>query len=209
MIYYVIPAREGSKGFPYKNRKLFDITANEIRNEKNVIVTTDDIEIARKAEEYNFKVLNRCKILSDDYASLKHVLMDVVFRLNLKRDDLLVCLYLTYPQRKAKDIRNSLLWFFSKGDVNSAKSMLCKQPIKSNPYLCMYETVNDQGSQVISHNLYRRQDYLETFEISHFIIAMYVDELFKLNNNLYNNNTFFYSVDNVVDVDYEKDLELL
>jgi len=43
MIWYVIPAREGSKGLPSKNRLLFNFTAETVKSvNQDVIVTTDD-----------------------------------------------------------------------------------------------------------------------------------------------------------------------
>ena len=51
MIYYVIPARKGSKGLPFKNRKLFDITAKTIPDDAkpHTIVSTDDEHISELA----------------------------------------------------------------------------------------------------------------------------------------------------------------
>ena len=64
-----------------------------------------------------------------------------------------------------------------------------------------------KGKQLIKHDLYRRQDYPNCFEISHFICLFKVLELNNLNNNMYNSNTIFYKIRQVVDVDQPIDME--
>jgi hypothetical protein len=71
----------------------------------------------------------------------------------------------------------------------------------------MYAEENDRGSQIVDHDLYRYQDYPEVFEISHYIAIQEVGELPNLNRNLYNEDTVFYPIENVIDVDYEEDFE--
>ena len=46
----VIPARKGSKGVPFKNRKLLNHTLKIIPEflKKDIIITTDDEEIIKK-----------------------------------------------------------------------------------------------------------------------------------------------------------------
>jgi CMP-N-acetylneuraminic acid synthetase len=63
------------------------------------------------------------------------------------------------------------------------------------------------GKQVIKHNLYRRQDYPECFEISHYISIFNKNIIHNLNNNLYNKDTVYFSIDETIDVDTEKDLK--
>lgn len=62
------------------------------------------------------------------------------------------------------------------------------------------------GSQVISHDLYRRQDYPTCFEISHYIAIFIASSIYNLNNNLYTDSTIFWPISNVIDVDLKKDL---
>ena len=71
----------------------------------------------------------------------------------------------------------------------------------------MFREEGDKGKQIIEHNLYRRQDYPECFELSHFICIFRANELESLNKNLYNSNTTFYKVKRPVDVATKKDLE--
>ena len=113
-------------------------------------------------------------------------------------------MYLTYPERTWADIQK-LVEYYHNNTQNS--SILCKKQITSHPYLMMYELQDNKGKQLIKHDFYRRQDYPSCFEISHFIAIFNSDIVEQLNNNLYNDNTIYYSIDNVIDVDYQKDLE--
>lgn len=206
MIFFVIPARYGSKGFPEKNRILFHYCADTMRpdlfkNEKKVIVTTDDIIVQDKARQYGYDIIERNSKLCTDESSMKDVLLDVIDKKNMNDLDIIVLLYLTYPGRTWKDIDNAVEYFL----LLSANSLLCKKRPQSDPHLCMYEHDRLFGRQVIKHNLHRRQDYKKTFEISHFIGVFYAGEVSKLNNNLYNDETVFMPIRDVIDIDTEHD----
>lgn len=198
MIYYVIPAREGSKGFVHKNRRLWPYTENLLKSNgiKNVIVSTDDPEIKKLAA--SFTIHNRKKETSSDSASTKSVLLEIIKDFNMLPDDEIILLYLTYPERIYKDIYDA----YKKYRFMKADSLLCKKPVKTHPYLCIYE----DGAQVIEHNLCRRQEYPQVYEISHYIGIFKVSGIKDLNNNLYNSKTVYYDISDIVDVDYEEDL---
>ena len=197
IIRYVIPARDGSKGLPHKNRILFDHTFLQIPEEvlKNVYISTDDSEIIERAA--GASTLSRAPELSNDTASMLDVLIDVANFFEFKDNDIIVLLYLTYPGRQWATVQNTIRYFEDTG----AHSMLGRKPVKTHPYLCVLEN----GRQVIKHDLYRRQDYPVCYEISHAICMMRVGELEKLNRNLYNENTVYVDVDDYVDIDTERD----
>ena len=202
MIWYVIPARKNSKGYPNKNRYLLDLTLDGFPEDlyENLIVTTDDEYIQKKIDN-KINVLKRKAELSEDDTSIKSVLEDVVKSYKIKNNDIIVMLYLTYPGRTYEDIERTLEFFKNK----KASSLLCKMSVRTHPYLCL-ETVDQfKGKQVTKHDLYRRQDYPQCFELSHFVCIFKVRELKKLNSNMYNKNTFFYPVQRHVDVDYKED----
>ncbi len=206
MIWYVIPARKGSKGLPNKNRLLFDFTASTIKNvHHDVIVTTNDEYIIDKAQEYEFNVRRRPDELAQDTTSIKAVMFDVFWWYNLKADDIVVMLYLTYPQRKWLDITKGLEYFYS----YEAKSMLCRKEWQGvHPCLAMFQMYNNKGKQLFYHNYYRRQDYPKVFEISHFIAIFKVGELDKLNYQLYNQDTIFMPIrSDVIDIDTIEDFK--
>jgi len=69
----VIPARKGSKGLPFKNRKLFNRTADIIPDDMKgfTYVLTDDAEIIKMAEDYGFNIIVRPYAISQDETSTK------------------------------------------------------------------------------------------------------------------------------------------
>ena len=208
MIKYVIPARRNSKGLPFKNRKLFDYTIKSIPYEflNSVIVTTDDEVIIDKCKSLGINYVSRDPLLALDETPTKDVIIDLINRGLLINDDICVMLYLTYPERTWDDIAKAILFMESK----EAKSLLCKKTIKNtHPYLYMFEGKNYTGTQLVEHNLYRRQDYPKVFEISHFISIFEILEVFNLNGNLYNKKTIYYPIGDVTDVDTEEDLKTI
>jgi CMP-N-acetylneuraminic acid synthetase len=206
-IFFIIPARKGSKGFPHKNRKLLDFTINKFskKEHEKIIVTTDDEYIIKKLQHTKIKILNRDKKLSTDKANIKDVILDVIEKFQMNSNDTIIMLYLTSPKRKMKDIKKILNFYRKK----KTKSLTCCLEVKSNPYLCFFKLKNNKGKQIIKHELYRRQDYSECFEMRHFVVIFDVSEVRKLNNNLYNEKTTFYKIEDDIDVDYEKDLKKL
>lgn len=204
MVYYIIPAREGSKRLPHKNRKLLQYTLDSLPKEvhERTIITTDDPWIWDKVTNKSFKLLKRDKSLAEDETSIRDVLEDVAKKFNFDEEDDFVLLYLTYPERSYDDIWEALKFYKN----NNGDSLLCKQPVKSNPFLCMFEEDNHKGSQIIDHDLYRYQDYPPVFELSHYIAIVKVGELNNVNNNLYNQNTIYFPIESVIDVDHKKDL---
>ena len=161
----IIPARKGSKGLPGKNAILINHTLSTIPNyvKDNVIITTNDGKVINQSVGY--KILLRNDKLSGDDISTKDVLFDVIQKYNIADEEIIMMLYLTYPERTWTDIESALNFFVD----NNAKSLLCCVEPKSHPYLCMFSEDDNKGKQIVEHNLYRRQDYPECFEISHFI----------------------------------------
>lgn len=199
--WYVIPARRGSKGCPGKNRKLFPFTYEQIPAafREKTIVTTDDEDVLRQAKEMN--CLARSRALSGDSVSIKPVMEDVVTKFSIAPDDTIVMLYLTFPTRTWREIQGALMFFRRVG----ASSMLCRKPVKTHPYLCILPD-GIRGRQLIEHDYYRRQDYPEVMEICHFVAIFQAAELQRLNRNLYNDDTVYYTIRDCVDVDTEADL---
>ena len=206
MIKYVIPARKNSKGLPFKNRKLITYTLNTLPDDvfANTILSTDDEELIKTAKEYGIYCVERDPNLALDETSTKDVILDLRNNNVIGDDDIVVMLYLTYPERNWIDIERAIDFFIKK----DGKSLLCQKEINgTHPYLYMLEMDNFKGDQLRPHNLYRRQDYPKVFEISHFIAIFNVDELENLNDNLYNNDTIFYPIKDIIDVDTKDDLD--
>lgn len=87
MILVVIPARGGSKGIPRKNLRLLNNkplisyaieTAKASQYVDDVVVTTDDSQIALIAEKFGASVVRRSKELATDEISLDPVIHDAM-----------------------------------------------------------------------------------------------------------------------------------
>ena len=204
-IFFVIPARRDSKGFPFKNRKLLEYTINEIPLDfhENTIVTTNDEEIIEKLSPTKINILKRDETLSLDDVNIRDVMKDVASNYSMNPSDTIVMLYLTSPGRKFSDIKK-ILNLYREKKINT---LTCCIETKSHPYLCLFKQGDNHGKQVIEHDMYRRQDYPECFEVSHFVCIFQVGIIDKLNKNMYNSDTYFYKIDSTVDVDYETDLQ--
>lgn len=205
MIKYVIPARRNSRGLPFKNRKLITYTLDKLPKNifNDVILTTDDEKLLEIGASYGINCVNRDPLLAKDETSTKEVILDLKNRGIINDHEIVVMLYLTYPQRNWLDILGALEFFYQK----TAKSLLCQKELNNtHPYLYLFDVGDFKGKQLVEHNLYRRQDYPRVFEISHFISIFNVSELENLNDNLYNNETVFYPIDNIIDVDTQNDL---
>jgi CMP-N-acetylneuraminic acid synthetase len=200
----IIPARKGSKGLPFKNRKLFHYTIDIIPMSlyKDVYVLTDDPKIIKEALFYDLNVINRPRKVSNDKASTKSVIEYFLDEVKCENETIAV-LYLTYPERTWEHVIDAIKFFHK----NSATSMLCKKQIDWTPFLVLKEEVDHKGSQLFYHDLYRRQDYPKGFEISHYISLFNSNEINNLNNNLYNSDTVYYDIEDVIDVDKKEDLD--
>jgi CMP-N-acetylneuraminic acid synthetase len=206
----IIPARRGSKGFPGKNIKLFEYTANSIPDEfrKNVTVLTDDPIISEMSKRWNFECLDRPESVSNDTASTKSLIKWYIDH-HIPSEQMdqfspLIVLYLTYPERAWNDVEKAISLF----QINGTSSLLCKKDVEVYPFLILKEDGELHGSQLFYHNLYRRQDYPKCFEITHYVCILYPKVINKLNDNLYNRDTIYMKIDpKIVDVDSEKDFK--
>ena len=202
-IHYVVPARKGSKGFPLKNRKLIKHLDCESFKE-SLIVYSDDPWITNYCAEKGYKHVNRPSEVSLDETSPRDTIIRLCNDQCWSPNDTIVMLYLTYPERTGDDIQNALDFY----QTQELRSLLCRKELAVSPYLMMREGVESfKGEQLVKHDYYRRQDYPSCFEISHYVCIFQISELQKLNNNLYNKETAFYPIKNVIDVDALKDYE--
>ena len=201
----IIPARRNSKGLPFKNRELLELTLSTIPQSLicNTIISTDDEGIARVGMDRGYTIHSRSEYSARDTAPTKEVMEEVVKDMNLSGP--LVMLYLTYPNRTWKDVEKAYDWFIE----NGGKSMLCKEAVETHPFMCLYDLPQNKGSQVVTHDLYRRQDYPKCFRFCHMVCIFYAEELKNLNKNLYNKDTIYYSIEHALDVDSKEDFECI
>lgn len=130
----IIPARGGSKRIPHKNVKPFlgkPVIAWSIEAAlksgifSEVMVSTDDEEIARVAREYEAKVpFMRSEETSGDYATTADVLLEVLgeYARRGQRFDHACCLYSTAPFITPERLREA--YGKLSGDVDSIFSVV-------------------------------------------------------------------------------------
>lgn len=205
MNWIIIPARKGSKGFPRKNRVLFDYTAKTIPScmKRKVIVTSNDDEILQRGEYFGFDSYTRSDSLSRDETPTKDVLKDVIVNNKINDKDILIMLYLTYPNRGWDEVEKAFNFF----QTFEANSLLCREELSNekHPFLWLMDNEDGTGKQLVKHNLCRRQDYPKMFKICHYIFMCRAKEIDSLNSNLYNEKTVFFPIDQQIDVDCEED----
>lgn len=199
----LIPARKGSKGVPFKNRKLLGYTLDSIPSEYHqyIYVSTDDEEIKRTCEQRNIKVHERNPIHATDTASIKQAVHEFIHKKRISKT--VIMLYLTYPERTWDDVVKAYNFY----KRHKATSLLCRKEISQHPYLMMKEKDGIFGEQIVKHNLYRRQEYPTCFEICHYVSIFEPWKFRELNSNMYNEKTIFFPIENKIDIDTEKDIE--
>ena len=161
----IIPARGGSKRIPRKNIKDFlgkPIIAYSIeaalRSERfdNVIVSTDDSEIAAVAQQYGAEVpFVRPADLSDDFSTTTSVVKHALGELQTtKSNETVCCLYATAPFVSAEILRASCDSFEVSGATYCLSVTTFPFPIQralriaEGSRLCMFEPENaDKRSQ--------------------------------------------------------------
>ena len=205
--YFLIPARKGSKGFPFKNRVLFEHTVKIIPEEyRNLLyVSTNDEFIKEKADSLNIKVIARPEEIAQDTTSMKAVMRHFVDSQNISCDATIIMLYLTYPERTWADIQKIYNYYCGRNE----KSLLCCEDIIEHPYLAFYEKEHQKATLVVDHPLYRRQDYPHCVRLSMFVACYKVDIIDELHDLMFESNSIFYKLNHhKIDVDRDADLEM-
>ena len=120
MILVVIPARGGSKGIPRKNLRLMDNkplisysigVAKVSQYVDDVVVTTDDSQIALIAEKFGASVVRRSEELSTDDTLLDPVIHDAMIqkeKLALDEYDIVITLQPTSPLIKTATLDKAI-----------------------------------------------------------------------------------------------------
>lgn len=172
-ILVVIPARSGSKGIPGKNIKklhgkpLINYTieaAKEIFENSQVIVSTDDKEIAEIAASHGANIpFLRPKDLAQDDSSTRDVILHFVDYFDLKKSmpSVIVLLQVTSPLRNSKHLNEALDLFFHK-DCDMVVSVT---ESKTSPYFNLYEENKEGYLQKSKDGAFtRRQDVPPVYE---------------------------------------------
>jgi len=214
-ILYIIPARGGSKGIPYKNIKLIagkplicysiDV-AKGLTTDDNICVSTDDLQIIKVVEDYGLKIpFVRPAHLATDTATTNDVLLHAIdfYESQGKKYDVIVLLQPTSPLRKVEQVRAALSLYHSDIDLvvsvkeSHAATILCNENIDG--YLEM--SFNKDGA--------RRQDIGGYYEYNGAIYIINVPKLKELSLNGLNRK-IKYVMDELssIDIDNLLDFEI-
>ncbi|KPZ69389.1 N-acylneuraminate cytidylyltransferase [Shewanella sp. P1-14-1] len=212
----IIPARGGSKRLPRKNILPFigkPLIAWSIEATKKsqwideVLVSTDDDEIAQTAEQFGAWVPElRPTELSSDTATSQSVLKYTLERFG-KGYDIVILLQPTSPLRQVKHIDEALTLFFKK----NAHSIVSVTPCEHNPLWA--NTLPPNGSmqdfiQTSSH--IRSQDLNAFFRLNGAIYIYKTQSILQGNGLTYTSDTYAYQMENIysIDIDNKIDFEM-
>ncbi|QDC47519.1 acylneuraminate cytidylyltransferase family protein [Candidatus Methylopumilus universalis] len=120
----IIPARGGSKRLPRKN--ILDLNgmpmiaypilaAIKSKVFDDVIVSTEDIEIAEISKKYGATVINRSIDLTQDKSTVAQVCLSVINQIHV---EIFCCIYATAALLQSETIRGSYQMFLNDKDIN-------------------------------------------------------------------------------------------
>ena len=208
----VIPARSGSVGFPKKNQIFFDNTADFLDNLlwlDEIIVTSNDKVVLKKARERKYIDHKRSKVLSKSNVSIKSVFKELVDSLNIEDDVILWLFYLPILYKNISDFEKAKI-IIEKPKTNSLCTFI---PAKTHPFnTWRYERNKKKLSQYIKNNCFRRQDLPPAWMHYHYVSCFKAKILKKLNSELLNAETYpvFLSdnyAKNLIEIDEPKNYE--
>ena len=212
----IIPARGGSKGLPKKNiislgnKPLIAWSIEAALSSKfitNVIVSSDDTDILKVANNCGTQTHLRSASLASDNAKTEPVLVEVLSYLESKNQnfDYLVLLQPTSPLRTASDIDEAFTMLIDK----KATSLISVKEPESNPLKSF--VLNEEGyMQGIVNNDFPfmpRQALPKVFYPNGAIYIVAVPYFKKL-EKLFSDKTISYlmSADKSVDIDTKADI---
>lgn len=217
----IIPARGGSKGIPAKNIKNLcgkpliaytieaAIAASSI---DRVILSTDDLEIARVSSEYDVEIpFMRPKELSQDDSLAIDNYIYTIDRLNTEYTnnyEEFIVLLPTAPLRSAQDIENAVELFYEK----KADSVIsCVEMIHPPYWAKKIDTsgkIQDYFSSKVRIDNRNRQEYDKAY-IPNGAIYIFKHSLLKGTYSYYTENTYAYVMprERSIDIDTIHDFE--
>jgi CMP-N,N'-diacetyllegionaminic acid synthase len=213
----VIPARGGSKGLPRKNiqkfcgKPLISYTIKAALDSKyvtEVVVSTEDEEIATISEKFGADIFIRPANLANDIVSASDVVINVGESL-CKRSvppDILIMLQPTSPLRTSRDIDNSVSLFIE----NECESVISVIKEEHPPFWCL-KIVDKCLEPMFGYEYFKipRQQIPDCYKPNGAIFIATLETL-RLNKGFYCRNTIPYimPVERSVDIDSEIDFTI-
>jgi len=215
----LIPARGGSKRLPRKNALPFvgkPLIAWTIKAAKesnyvdNVVVSTDDYELAEIAKKYNASVpFIRPAELATDEASTHSVILHALEKLDdTAQFDLVLILQPSSPLRTAKHIDGSIEYYFRK----EAKAVLSVCECDHNPLWVNTLPDNMSLDVFIKPEIIgiRSQDLPKYYKLNGAIYLFDIKQYIHSKGNMYGPNSFAYEMEgnSSIDIDTKIDFQL-
>ena len=197
MICAIIPARGGSKGVPRKNIRLLagkPLVAHTIEHAleawqvNRTIVSTEDAEIAKVAQQYGAEVVMRPPELATDTASTESVLLHVLSFLEQTEGytpSLVVLLQPTSPLRQPDDIDNAI------NTLNAAGADSLFSCCRSHNFYWRLEDGQPISANYDYRNRPRRQDFTPEYIENGSIFVMKTEILKRYGNRLAGHIVFY------------------
>lgn len=215
----LIPARRGSKGLKDKNIKclggkpLIGIAAEAAKgcaDVTEVYLNSDDEDYLKLGQEYGAKPFMRPDDLANDTATMQSVVTHFAETLERRGEhyDALILLYPVYPFRTSEDLSNILQSYRNEA---SGRPLIGMKTPKTHPYLC-YERDQHGGITnlmgIDENQYYRRQQYPNYFEITHWACVLPFARIKQANAQLLYSDSFGYLIEqdlHLVNIDTELD----
>ncbi len=196
MIYYLIPARAGSKTLQYKNHVLVPLTLRQLNmhDRSRIILSTDDEWLVEQYKNTGITIHKRSPECASDTASMHSVVQEVINDIGLKPEDDIVVLYPTYAVRTKEDIGKVYSHFLT---------------TLSPSVLCCYrsEVYPEMFIESETHGKYRRQDYKTRYVYSHYVAVVKSGRMSELDEQLRGTGTSYYPLpEKPRDIDRLEDL---
>lgn len=214
MIYSLIPAKITSSRLPFKNtfkftlcdKPLIAYTIEEVKLAGfQPYVFTDEKNIENT---YGAKIIKRETKISGLKTTMKETVSVFIEKLNLSDDDIILLTYLTCPFRTAVNI-NEALGLFQKTNSNSLQSI---SAVNYRPYGLMKKRDNTEH---IFYCLQSQEDYYQKqntpilYRANGAIYIFRVSELENLNNQMFNELTIGYELDEIQGFDIDTNFDYM
>ncbi|MBR8823451.1 N-acylneuraminate cytidylyltransferase [Fusobacterium necrophorum] len=212
----VIPARGGSKGIPKKNITMLDglplivYTLKSAQHSKyldRIIVSTEDFEIKKVAEQYGGEVpfLRPVELAQDDSKTIDCILHTIDILKNIRETyDYVVILQCTSPLRKSWHIDEAIVRIISENGT----SLVSVSEVEEHPILM--RTLNTDGTLQNLLNVnstIRRQNFPSFYKVDGAIYIQKIDENLNKDTSL-NDGKLAYIMDRKYTVDIDEYLDI-
>lgn len=212
----IIPARQGSKGIPHKNIKsmagksliIHSINAaNSSKYIKNIIISTDDPQIASIIPKDKVKIIKRPSELATDESNIIDVIFHSLNYLEKKKitADIILLLQPTSPLRTAKDIDKAVEIFVN----HDCESVISVSEIEHSPFWSL-EIKDNYLKPKFGEEYFnmRRQDLPKLYSPNGAIFIS-TPQYLKKNKTFYSKKTLPYIMpqERSIDIDTELDFK--